>query len=533
MLTSEAIMSSMKSQVRTIEGRAYVFNADGSTAYTLRSNDYLKGYTVERIGAENKFFGYGIVTRANVKIRDKSRALVINTTMRIRPFIVDRSNGAGTSAFIYPHFDITEVNRDENTNELSVTCYDRLHEATKHTFSELNLTTPYTIQNVVSAIASSLGLASVLSVNVADGSFSINYPEGANFEGTETFREVLDAAAEATQTIYYVDRNNRLTFKRLDISGAAVLDITKDDYFTLDSKTNKRLGIITHATELGDNLTVSTTETGSTQIIRDNPFWELRNDLSTLLDNALIAAGGLTINQFECEWRGNILLEYGDKIALTTKDNGIVYSYLLNDTVTYDGTLKERTSWSYESDDEETAANPTNLGEALKQTYARVDKANKQIEIVASEASANSEAIAAIRIDTDSITQTVTETKNELDSTISEVNEDIAELNTKIEQTAEDINITINNKIGEIDSITTSTGYKFGAEGLEITKSGAPTSTLINEDGMSVSRDGAEVLTANNTGVNAENLHATTYLIIGNNSRFEDFGDRTACFWIG
>jgi hypothetical protein len=43
-----------------------------------------------------------------------------------------------------------------------------------------------------------------------------------------------------------------------------------------------------------------------------------------------------------------------------------------------------------------------------------------------------------------------------------------------------------------------------------------------------------KLLTANKEGVVAKDLHATTYLIIGKNSRFEDFGsDRTACFWIG
>ena len=51
---------------------------------------------------------------------------------------------------------------------------------------------------------------------------------------------------------------------------------------------------------------------------------------------------------------------------------------------------------------------------------------------------------------------------------------------------------------------------------------------------MTVHRGNEEVLTANNEGVKAEDLHATTYLIIGNNSRFEDFkNDRSACFWIG
>ena len=43
-----------------------------------------------------------------------------------------------------------------------------------------------------------------------------------------------------------------------------------------------------------------------------------------------------------------------------------------------------------------------------------------------------------------------------------------------------------------------------------------------------------KVLNANNQGVDAKNLHATTYLIVGKNSRFEDYGNsRTGCFWIG
>ena len=54
---------------------------------------------------------------------------------------------------------------------------------------------------------------------------------------------------------------------------------------------------------------------------------------------------------------------------------------------------------------------------------------------------------------------------------------------------------------------------------------------------MTIYRNDDEVLVADNVGVNATNLHATTYLIIGNYSRFEDYvrdGDeRTGCFWIG
>lgn len=42
------------------------------------------------------------------------------------------------------------------------------------------------------------------------------------------------------------------------------------------------------------------------------------------------------------------------------------------------------------------------------------------------------------------------------------------------------------------------------------------------------------MLSATGNGVNATNLHAKTYLIIGGRSRFENYGtNRTGCFWIG
>ena len=58
--------------------------------------------------------------------------------------------------------------------------------------------------------------------------------------------------------------------------------------------------------------------------------------------------------------------------------------------------------------------------------------------------------------------------------------------------------------------------------------------TTISDDGMKVFKNNEAMLVANNVGVDAVNLSATTYLIIGTNSRFENYGtDRTGCFWIG
>lgn len=508
--------------------------------------------------------------------------------------------------------------------------------------------------------------------------FTLTYETGANYEGTETLQEVLNDIAGATQTIYYINNSGTLYFKKLDIDGEPVATVDKNMYITLDSSTNRRLSKVISATELGDNLEAATTVSGSTQIIRDNPFWDLREDRADLVNKALYATQNLTINQFTCSWRGFPFLEVGDKIALTTKEDNTVLSYLLSDTLEYNGALSQNTGWKYENSDTETAANPTNLGDALKQTYAKVDKANKRIELVASDVSDTNSKVASLEITTEGIRGSVTEvdkkvetTKTDLQKEISdsetslqgdiadaksELEGDIAATNkeletvkttvsthtTQIEQNAQQIGLkaskeevtttvttyvndaktevngnidaakeeleaadaankelidanaisvqTIEKSVSELavnaegisasvenitktiaenaegvateiaeihkkvdmqvsaedvsiaiqtemakgtDKVITSTGYKFDEEGLTVSKTDSEMETKITEDGMVVYKNGDAVLTANNQGVDAKNLHATTYLIVGTNSRFEDYGNRTGCFWVG
>ena len=104
--------------------------------------------------------------------------------------------------------------------------------------------------------------------------------------------------------------------------------------------------------------------------------------------------------------------------------------------------------------------------------------------------------------------------------------------------TEEDFEILISETLENgITDVTTTTGFTFNSEGLRIAKSDSDLSTQITEDGMTIDNNGDIVLTANHGGVDAANLHATTYLFIGNTSRFEDFtknGElRTGCFWVG
>lgn len=134
--------------------------------------------------------------------------------------------------------------------------------------------------------------------------------------------------------------------------------------------------------------------------------------------------------------------------------------------------------------------------------------------------------------------------------TINDVYEDINLLDTvnnvkNIEKSVEtkispeEASIIVKTEIDQYGTskVVTKTGFTFNDEGLTISKTGKEMSTNIDEDGMSIFKNNEEVLTADNQGVNAYNLHAKTYLIIGNTSRFEDFTKngkkRTGCFWIG
>lgn len=541
MINNSNALSQLNSDVRQITARAYVYEGT-STKYTFKATDNLQSFTVERIG-QGKFFGYGICQKINMKVRDVNRQFSVTTANQINLIWDVLVNGKNTSLFAYPRFKVSEVHRDENTNALSITAYDALYEATKHNVSELTLADSYTIKEFITSCAALLGLSgySIRGVGENETCFDTSYAAGANFEGTETIREALDAVAEVTQTIYFITNERKICFRRLSLDGDANFTIDKEKYFTLSSKTNKRLGTIVSATELGDNLSVSTTESGSTQYIRNNPFWDLREDRATLLDNALAAVGGFTLNQFECDWHGNYLLEIGDKIALVTKDNSQAISYVLDDTIEYNGGISEKTKWSYEDNENETDINsaPTNLGDAIRQTYAKVDKANKEIEIIASQAEENSNSIAAIKVNVNSINATVQQQQQNLDDSIDSLNNDVAALNETVASArleSQQAILEFKQEIEQdgIDKVTTSTGFTFNEEGMTVEKSGKEMKTTITEDGMTVYRSGEGVLQANNEGVKAKNLHANTYLIIGNNSRFEDYKyNRTGCFWIG
>lgn len=529
--TYEAIRGMIESPVRQIKARVELL--EGSTLLnTFTCEDRLISFDVQRVG-EGRFFGFGICARLNVKLIDTKRELNITTANTLEIVFGCEEN----YMYALPLFKVSEVHRDETTNELSITAYDWLYQAAEHTAAEMALPLGYSIGTIADAAAAVLGLNFRFDGLNEDEAFNIYYPTGANIDGTETIRELLDDVAEATQTIYFVNNQWELVFKRLDKDGPALLTIDKDKYFSLSSKTNRRLSCICQTSELGNNVSASIGESGTTAYIRDNAFYDLREDIADLLNDALKRVGGFTINQFEMEWRGNYLLELGDKIALITKDGSTAYSYLLDDTINYNGVFSQSSRWSYSADEAETESNPTSLGDAIKQTFARVDKANRQIDLVASKTEDNAESISSLMINTNNILASVQTISTATNDALVNLNGELSEITNRVNaaMTAEDVKLSIETELlNGVDKVITATGYTFDDEGLTVSKSNSEMKTTISDDGMIVYKNDEAMLTANNIGVNAVNLHANTYLIIGNNSRIEDYdGNRTGVFWIG
>lgn len=159
---------------------------------------------------------------------------------------------------------------------------------------------------------------------------------------------------------------------------------------------------------------------------------------------------------------------------------------------------------------------------------------------IESETKTLNETVTSLQLGTDSINasvksleETMTRTSDGLANDISIIQEQV-----NLAMTSEDVRIEIQNQlINGTNKVSTTTGYTFDEDGLNISKSDSEMKTQITEDGMKIYKNDDIMLTANNQGVDAKNLHATTYLIIGGNSRMEDFVEngnrRTAVFWIG
>ena len=177
----------------------------------------------------------------------------------------------------------------------------------------------------------------------------------------------------------------------------------------------------------------------------------------------------------------------------------------------------------------------TRGNKAPNEWIASPEDTTEAIDAIEQQVVTNTQSIASLMINADSISASVQRVEQSVTSSLDGMNQNITSLTNRVDATmsAEDVKIEIQKEIANgSNKVTTSTGFTFNESGLTIDKSDSEMSTNINENGMIITKNNETVLTANNKGVQAKNLYATTYLIVGN-SRFESYkGNRTGCFYV-
>lgn len=186
-----------------------------------------------------------------------------------------------------------------------------------------------------------------------------------------------------------------------------------------------------------------------------------------------------------------------------------------------------------------------NFGKSFAEIMGLIDDTREEVDSAYSELRSEvTEQSTELWRNTSEIVARATETIEQVEKSVNEslegVSESINTIKSEVEtkMTAEQVSISVQQEISNgVDKVEIKgTDYVFDSEGLKINETGSGVSNLLDNTGMYVKRDGVELLTANEKGVTAKDLHAKDFLKIGSKDgrcRFEDYGTRIGCFWTG
>lgn len=504
----DTILSS--SDLKKLNAKVEIYQGSTSTpTYTCMCEDFLESFAVHREGDKSKFFGFGVCHKLDCKLIDLERVISIHKGDTIK--IGFGNKNTDSWEYPFPTLYVTDYTNDEKNNTISLTAHDKLYFASEHFLEELGLPEgPTTPKAVFEACGAILGITAI---NWSEAnSVNSQHEDTPNFGGKEDLRTVMNYVAEVTGNIYFVGNDDSLKLKAVT-STPAPNTISKEQYYELEVKEPVVLKNIASVTELGENLEPPTTiEAGAIQYLKENPFLNLTDDAANMITNLATSVRGIALWQFDCDWEGNHLLEIGDSITLERNDGTTVNSVLFNDTLTYAGYLNQVTEWEYTQSDAETATNSTTLGDKLSETFAKVNKLEKNITLYVGDVvdevlpgkieeatgdlvgdvdalkqttSSHTSKIATLEINTGSINQQVnqlTETTTTLTGDLGEV----VEKQTTMQETVSQLLIEKDSIIAAVGSLEQTTLDSFDAINTDISTLSKRTEVMVTPEDVSI-----------------------------------------------
>lgn len=401
----------------------------------------------------------------------------------------------------YGTYIIKETSKDEESQTISLECYDLMLRSMIPYDLGLDYTQGITVKDFLDAICDRLGWAKgYTTFHNCDVLI-----DEEKYDLSDTFRDALDDIAEvAGGMIGFVD--DALTVIYPTSSGEVI-----DEESLKSLKIGKKYGpinsVVLSRAPQEDNIyrqdADSITANGMTEIrIENNQIIDThREDFMDGICNALF---GLSFELYELESFGIGYLNFAEFFAIKTADGVEHKALMLCDDlqITQGVTETSKLEEPEVTNTDYSAASETD--KTLKRTIIRVDKQDNKISALAER--------------TDTLEGGLADVKKTAELAI----------------TPDKVDVMITEAINGIDGASVKeTGYTFDKNGLNIHKSGEEMHNTLDNKGMYVRKNSEDILVADKDGVNAINLTARKYLHVGN-ARFEGYqNNRTACFYYG
>ena len=242
----------------------------------------------------------------------------------------------------YGGFKVVEQSYDKATGSTSIKAYDKMYEALQ-AFA-ITLTYPITMAGLVTAICTELGWTLLSSVFPN----STRTIEGDLFTSQKmSYRDVLNQIAEASGSIIYFDKDDKLAFRQ--ISDTVLVTFTTDDLNSLkiESVYGELNSVVLSRQPQEDNIVQKDDESIATYGL--NEFKIINNDIvdddrGTWITEIFNALFGIMYYPFEAQTVGLGYFEVGDRIKVTDLAGNTFEVLVMNIDLSMTGGLSETIS---------------------------------------------------------------------------------------------------------------------------------------------------------------------------------------------
>ena len=450
-----------------------------------------------------------IMQQAEIELDDVGGPAEAEALKGDRLFITLTVNGAETGVKEFGTFIVKDAKYNDESNSITLECYDLLllsmieyTPVVEFPTEENPDVTPVTLGAYLQAICSFLGIE-LATPEFANSTVVIDEEK---YNKDYTFRDVLTEIAQAAGGTIAI-KNDKL-WVLYPAASAVTVEPSNLKTIKIGELYGPVNSVVLARTPQEDNIykkDESAEKICEIKIENNQLMDSHREDFIEGIYNAL---SGLTYYPHEVESYGIGVLEVCDLFTIETLDGKTYTALHLSGDMEINQGLIERTKGAAPAATKTDYAAASTTDRTLNKTILRVDKQEGLIQGL--------------------VTKTTNMT-NDLTGEVEKIKKSV-----EATMTEEDIKLLVSTSVEGKNSITTSTGYTFDQNGMHIQKSGEEMENKLDNTGMYVNRNDDNILTANNEGVDAINLRSRQFLIIGENSRLENYEKRrTACFYIG